>query len=112
MPGNSQSVSAVIHFGPFDADLQTQELRKHGVRLRLPGQSFEILKMLLEHPGNLVSREELQKALWPSDTWNESVVSCSEDASHHQGYESRQVLHKKSSRPSVCLKILVVDWGS
>jgi len=69
MPGNSQSVSAVIHFGPFDADLQTQELRKHGVRLRLPGQSFQILKMLLEHPGNLVSREELQKALWPSDTF-------------------------------------------
>jgi Tol biopolymer transport system component/DNA-binding winged helix-turn-helix (wHTH) protein len=69
MPGNSTSVSAVIRFGPFDADLQAQELRKHGVRLRLPGQSFQILKMLLERPGNLVSREELQKALWPSDTF-------------------------------------------
>jgi len=40
----------VISFGPFEADLQTQELRKQGVRLRLPGQSFQILKILLERP--------------------------------------------------------------
>jgi DNA-binding response OmpR family regulator len=64
-----QSVSRVIRFGSFDADLQTQELRKHGVRLRLPGQSFQILKILLEHPGNLVTRDELQKAVWPADTF-------------------------------------------
>ena len=64
-----QSVSRVIRFGSFDADLQTHELRKYGVRLRLPGQSFQILRMLLEHPGNLITRDELQKALWPSDTF-------------------------------------------
>jgi len=69
MPGNSQSVSPVIRFGPFDADLQTQELHKHGVRLRLPGQSFQILKMVLERQGQLVTREDFQKALWPSDTF-------------------------------------------
>ena len=69
MSGNAHSVSAVIRFDVFDADLQTQELRKHGVRLRLPGQSFQILKMLLERPGQLVTREEFQKALWPSDTF-------------------------------------------
>jgi Tol biopolymer transport system component/DNA-binding winged helix-turn-helix (wHTH) protein len=69
MSGNSQSVSAVIRFGPFDADLQTQELRKHGVRLRLPRQSFQILKMLLERPGSLITREELRQVLWPSDTF-------------------------------------------
>jgi Tol biopolymer transport system component/DNA-binding winged helix-turn-helix (wHTH) protein len=69
MYANSQSVSAVIRFGPFDADLQTQELRKHGVRLRLPRQSFQILKMLLERPGSLITREELRQALWPSDTF-------------------------------------------
>jgi Tol biopolymer transport system component/DNA-binding winged helix-turn-helix (wHTH) protein len=69
MSGNTHSVLAVIRFDVFDADLQTQELRKHGVRLRLPGQSFQILKMLLERPGQLVTREELQKALWPSDTF-------------------------------------------
>jgi len=59
----------VISFGPFEADLQTQELRKQGVRLRLPGQSFQILKILLERPGELVTREELHKALWPSETF-------------------------------------------
>jgi Tol biopolymer transport system component/DNA-binding winged helix-turn-helix (wHTH) protein len=69
MSENSQRLSAVIHFGPFDADVQTQELRKHGVRLRLPRQSFQILKMLLERPGSLVTREELRQVLWPSDTF-------------------------------------------
>jgi Tol biopolymer transport system component/DNA-binding winged helix-turn-helix (wHTH) protein len=58
-----------IRFGPFDADLQTQELRKQGVRLRLPGQSFLVLKMLLERPGQLVTRDALRAALWPSDTF-------------------------------------------
>lgn len=66
---NRQSVSRVICFGPFDVDLCTQELRKHGVRLQIPGQSFQILKMLLERPGSLVSREELRQALWTSDTF-------------------------------------------
>jgi TolB-like protein/DNA-binding winged helix-turn-helix (wHTH) protein/Tfp pilus assembly protein PilF len=65
--GNQHSPT-VISFGPFEADLHTQELRKQGVRLRLPGQSFHILSMLLKHPGELVTREELQQALWPSDT--------------------------------------------
>ena len=64
MSGN-QHVPTIISFGPFEADLHTQELRKQGLRLRLPGQSFQILKMLLERPGELVTREELQQALWP-----------------------------------------------
>src|SRR6266516_2667742 len=64
-----QPNSTVASFGPFEADFQTQEIRKHGVRLRLPGQSFEILKMLLERPGELVTREKLREALWPSDTF-------------------------------------------
>jgi Tol biopolymer transport system component/DNA-binding winged helix-turn-helix (wHTH) protein len=58
----------VINFGPFEVDTRTQELKKHGVRLRLPGQSFQILAMLLQKPGELVAREELQRALWPADT--------------------------------------------
>jgi Tol biopolymer transport system component/DNA-binding winged helix-turn-helix (wHTH) protein len=69
MAENRQSVSPLVRFGPFDADLQTQELRKHGVRLRLPRQSFQILKMLLERPGSLITREELRQVLWPSDTF-------------------------------------------
>src|ERR1700752_4115034 len=65
----NQAKHAVISFGPFEADLQTQELKKEGVRLRLPAQSFQILRMLLERPGELVTRDDLQKALWPSDTF-------------------------------------------
>lgn len=61
--------ATLIHFGSFEADLLSQELRKHGVRLRLPGQSFQILKMLLERPGEVVSREELRAKLWPADTF-------------------------------------------
>jgi DNA-binding winged helix-turn-helix (wHTH) protein len=59
----------VVSFGPFEADLQTQELKKNGVRLRLPGQSFQILTMLLERHQELVSREELRQALWPAETF-------------------------------------------
>jgi TolB-like protein/DNA-binding winged helix-turn-helix (wHTH) protein/Flp pilus assembly protein TadD len=58
-----------IPFGPFEADLPSQELRKQGVRLRLPRQSFQILKMLLERPGEVVTREELRAKLWPADTF-------------------------------------------
>jgi len=68
MSGN-QEPPTLIPFGPFEADLPSQELRKQGVRLRLPRQSFQILKMLLERPGKLVTREELRQALWPSDTF-------------------------------------------
>ena len=56
-------------FGTFDFDPQTGELRKQGLRIRLEGQPVAILAMLLERPNQLVKREELQKALWPEDTF-------------------------------------------
>lgn len=59
----------LIPFGPFEADLPSQELRRQGVRLHLPRQSFQILKMLLERPGEVVTREELRAKLWPADTF-------------------------------------------
>ena len=55
----------VIRFGIFEVDLQAGELRKAGVRLKLTGQPFQVLAILLEHPGDVVTREELQKRLWP-----------------------------------------------
>jgi DNA-binding winged helix-turn-helix (wHTH) protein len=58
-----------ITFGPFEVDVWSQELIRQGIRLRIAGQPFQILRMLLERPGELVSREELRKALWPSDTF-------------------------------------------
>jgi TolB-like protein/DNA-binding winged helix-turn-helix (wHTH) protein/Tfp pilus assembly protein PilF len=59
----------VIRFGDFESDLRSRELRRQGAKLRLPDQSFLVLAMLLERPGELVSREEIQKRLWPSDTF-------------------------------------------
>ncbi len=58
-----------VRFGPFEADLRAGELRKHGVKLKLVGQPFEVLAMLLESPGQLVTREELRTRLWPTDTF-------------------------------------------
>jgi Tol biopolymer transport system component/DNA-binding winged helix-turn-helix (wHTH) protein len=69
MPGNQLRTKSVICFESFEADLHSQELRKHGSLLRLPGQSFQVLKMLLERRGELVAREEFRAALWPTDTF-------------------------------------------
>jgi serine/threonine protein kinase/tetratricopeptide (TPR) repeat protein len=58
----------LARFGAFELDVRARELRKHGLRIRLPEQSFQILAMLLEQPGELVTREEIQGKLWPHDT--------------------------------------------
>jgi DNA-binding winged helix-turn-helix (wHTH) protein len=62
---NAPSQLRVVRFGAFEADLQTGELRKAGVKLKFSGQPFQVLAILLERPGDVVTREELQKRLWP-----------------------------------------------
>ncbi len=59
----------VVRFGAFEADLHSGELRKQGVKIKLQEQPFQILSMLLEHPGAVVTREELRSKLWPADTF-------------------------------------------
>jgi DNA-binding winged helix-turn-helix (wHTH) protein len=54
-----------LRFGNFEADLRAGELRKAGVKLKLGGQPFQVLTILLERPGEVVTREELQGQLWP-----------------------------------------------
>ena len=58
-----------LSFGVFDVDLRTGELRKHGLRIRLQQQPFQVLAMLLARAGDVVSREELQQKLWPGNTF-------------------------------------------
>src|SRR6202158_1320828 len=58
-----------IRFGSFELDLRAGELRKQGVKIKLQEQPFQILAMLLEQPGQVVTREELRSKLWPSDTF-------------------------------------------
>jgi len=61
----TQSTPRLVRFGAFEADLRTGELRKDGVKLKFSGQPFQVLVILLERPGEVVTREELQKRLWP-----------------------------------------------
>jgi serine/threonine-protein kinase len=65
MSGNGRP----IRFGVFEVDLRTGELRKQGLKIKLRDQPFQILLLLLAHPGEVVSRGELQKQLWPADTF-------------------------------------------
>jgi TolB-like protein/DNA-binding winged helix-turn-helix (wHTH) protein/Tfp pilus assembly protein PilF len=58
-----------VRFGVFEADMEAGELRKHGLRLKLSEQPFQILAMLVARPGEVVSREVLRERLWPSDTF-------------------------------------------
>jgi eukaryotic-like serine/threonine-protein kinase len=58
----------MVRFGPFELDSRAGELRKHGIRIKLKLQGVRILLMLLERPGEVVLREEIQRRLWPDDT--------------------------------------------
>ena len=60
---------AIARFGVFEADLDARELRKQGRRIRLQDQPFAVLAILLEHSGNVISREDLRQKLWPADTF-------------------------------------------
>jgi TolB-like protein/DNA-binding winged helix-turn-helix (wHTH) protein/Flp pilus assembly protein TadD len=59
----------IIRFGAFSVDLRAAELRKNGIRLPLQGRPIQILVILLEQPGQVVTREELRRHLWPADTF-------------------------------------------
>lgn len=64
-----QNQSRLARFGVFELDLSAGELRKNGVKLRLQGQPFQVLALLLDRAGEVVTREELQQKLWPADTF-------------------------------------------
>jgi len=68
MPGPSLLPGA-LRFSAFEVDVRAGELRKHGIRVKLQDQPFRVLQVLLERPGEVVTREELQRQIWPSDTF-------------------------------------------
>lgn len=68
MPSSTFS-GKVVRFGVFEVDLKACELRKHGLRLKLPEQPFHILALLLEKPGEIFTRDELRSRLWRDDTF-------------------------------------------
>src|ERR1700742_1038953 len=68
---NGRNGHRTVRFGAFEADLHAGEVRKSGSRIKLQEQPFKVLQILLEHPGALVTREELQTRIWPEETYGD-----------------------------------------
>jgi DNA-binding winged helix-turn-helix (wHTH) protein len=58
-----------VRFGVFEIDLESGELRKQGIKIKLHDQPFRVLAMLVERPGEVITREEFREKLWPADTY-------------------------------------------
>jgi Tol biopolymer transport system component/DNA-binding winged helix-turn-helix (wHTH) protein len=86
--------SSNIRFGPFEANLRTEELLREGIRIKLPQQSFRLLALLLERPGELVTREEIQTRLWRDGT----VVEF-ENGINAAVRRLRRALHDSAEKP-------------
>ena len=86
--------SGRLRFDDFELDVRAGELRKHGVRLRLRGQPLQVLEILLERAGDVVTREELQARIWPVDTFVDFDHSL-----HNAIARIREVLGDSAVRP-------------
>jgi len=80
-----------VRFGIFEADLCSGELYRQGRRIKLHQQPFQVLAMLLEHPGEVVTREELRRTLWPADTFVNFDIGLNAAVR-----KLRQALHSKA----------------
>lgn len=92
MPGPSQH--GAVRFGVFELNIQAGELRKNGVKLKLQEQPFRVLTVLLEHAGEVVTREELKQWLWPDDTFVDFDNSLNTAVN-----KLREVLNDSASSP-------------
>ncbi|HZQ69973.1 MAG TPA: winged helix-turn-helix domain-containing protein [Terriglobales bacterium] len=112
----------IFRFGVYEARSDTGELRKSGVRVRLQDQPFQVLLLLLEHQGEVVTREELRQHLWPSDTFvdfdhslntivNKIREVLGDSASHprfietlaRRGYRFLQAVEIEQAKPEIAL---------
>ena len=66
---DSPNSRGIVQFGHFEFDADSGELRKSGAKVRLQEQPLQVLQILLEHPGSVIARDDLQKRIWPSDTF-------------------------------------------
>src|SRR5271167_1931453 len=83
-----------LQFGVFEVDLQARELRKSGVKIKLNEQPFQVLTVLLERRGQVVTREELQTRLWPANTFVDFDLSLNSAVK-----KLRQALGDESDNP-------------
>src|SRR5436190_122386 len=66
--GQSAEQHRILYFGSFEVDAVACELRRQGLKIRLQDQPFRLLVLLLDHPGEVVTREKVRETLWPADT--------------------------------------------
>jgi TolB-like protein/DNA-binding winged helix-turn-helix (wHTH) protein/Tfp pilus assembly protein PilF len=85
----------VVRFGAFELNLKSGEARKHGIRVKLPGQPFQILVMLVSRPGEVVTQEQIRNRLWPNGTFVEF-----EDSVHTAIKKLRQALGDSADHPT------------
>src|SRR6266545_1303789 len=90
----SALTSRTIHFENFEFDFRASELREHGGKVKVQGQPVQILAMLLEQPGQLVTRDELKNKLWPGDTFVDFEHSLNAAVKR-----LRQALHDSAENP-------------
>src|ERR1017187_1090494 len=102
-----QIQNPVVRFGVFEARLSSGELRKRGLPIRVPGQPFKILAMLLERPGEVVTRDELRSRLWSAETFVDfehslnSAIQKTETGAG--GFSRKPALHRDFASPGVSL---------
>jgi DNA-binding winged helix-turn-helix (wHTH) protein len=110
----------IVRFGSYEADLDSGQLRKRGIRIKLRAQSFLILARLMEQPGELVTRSELQRLLWNDDVSVDFENNLNTAVAHLRaivrefGYEVEPVpvrgcLHLKSAVTQVAPDTLLVN---
>src|SRR5579863_4086470 len=97
----SRRSRAVIRFGLFEVDLRAGELRRSGLKIRLQQQPFRVLALLLEHSGEVVTREELRQAIWPGDEFVDF-----DEGLNAAIYRLRNVLGNSRTKSAQ-----VVSWG-
>ncbi len=85
---------SVYRFHPYQADVCAGELQKHGLRLKLAPQLCQILAMLLERPGEIVSRDDLKLRLWPGESPSDFELSLNKAMN-----KLRQVLSDRADKP-------------
>src|SRR3989440_12904853 len=82
MQAPQRAARRVMRFGVFEVDLHARELRKRGIKIGLQQQPLRVLALLLEHAGEVVTREDLRQAIWPAGTFVEFDVGV--DAAIHK----------------------------
>ena len=115
-------VASRIRFGTFEVDLESGELRRNGVRLKLQEQPFQLLAMFLERPGEVVTRDAVRERLWPADTFvdfdhslntaiklRQALGDSAENQIHRDAGPARLPVHRTrergcASRQAACRK--------